>query len=324
MEGLTTYYNLIENEISNSKYPNHPLELYEPISYLMSLGGKRLRPSLVLMACDAVGGNIQKAIKAAVAIEVFHNFTLMHDDIMDNAPLRRGKPTVHEKWNNNTAILSGDVMLVEAYKLMLSVDPDQLKLILEIFNNTAVSVCEGQQLDMNYENQNEVSISQYIKMISLKTAVLLAASLQIGSIIGKADAEIQKHFYEFGKNMGIAFQLQDDLLDVYGDPGKFGKKVGGDILTNKKTFMLISAKQLAREHNLTELNFWLENKNFIENDKINAITQLYDNLNIKELAEKEIDKYFELAISNCKALSIKSENSEKLLTFAEGLMVREY
>ncbi len=323
MQSLSNYHQLIEKQIADSTYPNKPIELYEPIAYLMAIGGKRLRPSLVLMACEAVGGDIQKALKPALAIEVFHNFTLMHDDIMDNAPLRRGKLTVHEKWNKNTAILSGDVMLVEAYKLLLDVEPTHLKQTLEIFNNTAAAVCEGQQLDMNFETISHVSIPEYIEMIGLKTAVLLAASLQIGSLIGNADEQTQNHLYEFGKNMGIAFQLQDDLLDVYGDPDKFGKKVGGDILTNKKTFMLISAIELAKEDLLTELNYWLTIKEFDESEKINSIIEIYDQLGIRSLAELEIDRYFSIAIENCNALAISQLAKDHLLQFAERLMIRE-
>ncbi|MFD2146371.1 polyprenyl synthetase family protein [Mucilaginibacter antarcticus] len=248
---------LIDKAVTELKYPDYPAELYDPIFYILSMGGKRMRPALLLMACDLFGGNVEKAMPPALAIEVFHNFTLMHDDIMDKAPLRRGRTTVHEKWNQNAAILSGDVMLIEGYKLMMQVEDRFLRVILDIFNNTAVGVCEGQQLDMDFEVRDDVKIDEYIYMIRLKTAVVLGGALKIGSILGGADMKDADLVAEFGENLGLAFQLQDDMLDVYGSPEKFGKQVGGDIIANKKTYLLIKALELADATQKTELNKWI-------------------------------------------------------------------
>jgi len=246
MQQIVQLQNSINQYISNKTYGASPVELYEPINYIMSLGGKRLRPCLLLMACDMFGGDVEQALAPALAIEVFHNFTLMHDDIMDKAPLRRGKPTVHEKWNANTAILSGDVMMVESNKLIMQVKDNILRPVLDVFNDTAVGVCEGQQIDMNFETRQDVQIDEYINMIRLKTAVLVGGALKMGALVGGADDAEGTLLYNFGEQLGIAFQLQDDILDVYGDPKKFGKQVGGDIISNKKTYLLIKALELAK------------------------------------------------------------------------------
>ncbi|RYE17915.1 MAG: polyprenyl synthetase family protein [Sphingobacteriales bacterium] len=271
MKKLNELQDIIIDGISQLSYPARPAELYQPISYILSIGGKRLRPALVLMACDMFGGDVNAAVKPALAIEVFHNFTLMHDDIMDNAPLRRGKVTVHEKWNSNIAILSGDVMMVEANKLIMQVDDRILRTVMTIFNETAQGVCEGQQFDMNFEQDNQVSIDGYLGMIRLKTAVLLGGALKIGALIGGADAANAENLYQFGVNLGIAFQLQDDILDVYGDPEKFGKQVGGDIISNKKTFLLIKATELAKEQESTDLAQWVATKDFNTTEKVKAV-----------------------------------------------------
>ncbi|MDO8994563.1 MAG: polyprenyl synthetase family protein, partial [Daejeonella sp.] len=257
MHSIEQLQNIINKAIAETKYTAKPAELYKPISYLMQLGGKRMRPVLVLVSTELFRGNVSKALDAAIGIELFHNFTLMHDDIMDKAPLRRGNPTVHVKWNESAAILSGDVMFVEAYKLMIRVDDSILRKVLDIFSDTASGVCQGQQADMNFEKRDQVSLKEYIEMIRLKTAVLLAGSMQIGALIGGAEKEQADLLYEFGENLGLAFQLQDDILDVYGDPEKFGKQVGGDILADKKTFLLIKARELANEENASELDRWL-------------------------------------------------------------------
>src|ERR1700712_3291104 len=262
MKKLTDLQAIISNEVKQLNFPEYPAALYEPIKYILSLGGKRMRPALLLMACDLFGGDLKKAISPALAIEVFHNFTLMHDDIMDNAPLRRGKITVHERWNPNVGILSGDVMLIEGYKLMMQVDDHLLRPILNIFNETAVGVCEGQQIDMEFETRNDVAIDEYITMIRLKTAVVLGGALKIGAIIGGAGVNDAALIHTFGEQLGIAFQLQDDILDVYGNPEKFGKQVAGDILANKKTFLLIKALELANESQRVELNKWLSGTAF--------------------------------------------------------------
>ena len=304
---------------------NQPLELYVPISYILQLGGKKLRPLLVLMACDLVDGKKEDAIHAALAIEVFHNFTLMHDDIMDNAPIRRGKATVHEQWNNNIAILSGDAMLVKAYQELFKLDPTIQQKVLEIFSKTALEVCEGQQLDMNFETLQNVSIPMYINMIGLKTAVLLGASLQIGALVGGATMEDAKALYDFGKNIGIAFQLQDDILDVYGNEENFGKKKGGDIIANKKTYLILKTIEIADRYSKEELLTWLGHptKKEDETEKVTAVTKILDFYSIRELAKKEMDFYYQKGLKAIENLPCAQEKKQTLLNFASQLMVRE-
>ena len=304
---------------------NQPLELYVPISYILQLGGKKLRPLLVLMACDLVDGKKEDAIHAALAIEVFHNFTLMHDDIMDNAPIRRGKATVHEQWNNNIAILSGDAMLVKAYQELFKLDPTIQQKVLEIFSKTALEVCEGQQLDMNFETLQNVSIPMYINMIGLKTAVLLGASLQIGALVGGATMEDAKALYDFGKNIGIAFQLQDDILDVYGNEENFGKKKGGDIIANKKTYLILKTLEIADRYSKEELLTWLGHptKKEDETEKVTAVTKIFDFYSIRELAKKEMDFYYQKGLKAIENLPCAQEKKQTLLNFASQLMVRE-
>lgn len=321
MHQISELQALINQRIADTNYPETPKELYEPISYFMTLGGKRMRPTLMLMACNLYTDNVLPALDTAVAIEVFHNFTLMHDDIMDMAPLRRGKPTVHEKWNTNAAILSGDTMLVEAYKLFLSSDTSLLPDILSVFNKTAVEVCEGQSIDMYFEKNEQVTISQYINMIRLKTSVLIGAALKIGSLLGgagKTDADL---LYEFGVNLGLAFQLRDDVLDIYGDPKKFGKQVGGDIIANKKTYLLIKAKELARDDNAKSLNNWLKSDD--PENKVSAITAIYNKLGVRELADAEINQYSARALESLDKLSVPEERKSPLKHFAEGLLFRQ-
>ncbi|WP_295772540.1 polyprenyl synthetase family protein [uncultured Mucilaginibacter sp.] len=323
MNTLKNLQLLIEDAVGKLSYPVTPAELYEPITYILSIGGKRMRPALLLMACDMFGGDVKKAISPALAIEVFHNFTLVHDDIMDNAPLRRGQATVHEKWNPNTGILSGDVMLVEAYKLMMQVDDSILRQVLEIFSNTAIGVCEGQQFDMNFEQQTHVQIDDYINMIRLKTAVLLGGALNIGALIGGASAEDAKLLYTFGEQLGIAFQLQDDILDVYGDPEKFGKQVGGDIISNKKTFLLIKALELAGESEKLELDNWLNSNDFDTAAKVTAVTSVYNSLNIRQQAEEAMHHYAAIGFEALNNLSVSEDKKQYLRSFADGLMIRE-
>ena len=321
MQSIEQFQKLINKAISESKYPSTPPELYQPISYLMDLGGKRLRPACLLMACNLFEDDISKAIKPALGIEVFHNFTLMHDDIMDNAPLRRGKATVHQKWNRSVAILSGDVMLVEAYKLMMQVEPEILAKILEIFNDTAVGVCEGQQIDMNFESVQDVNIEQYINMIRLKTAVLLGGALKIGALIGGSSEADSQLLYQFGEDLGIAFQLHDDILDIYGDPEKFGKQIGGDILSDKKTFMLITARALATGDLKNQLENALNNN--IDSEKIIAVTSIYNLFGVKELAEIEMTNFAGKAIAALDRVSVPESKKENLKKFAEQLLIRE-
>ena len=323
MHSINQLQALINLAIADLKYPASPKELYEPISYLMDLGGKRMRPVSLLMACSLFDDDISRAIKPALAIEVFHNFTLMHDDIMDNAPLRRGKPTVQQKWNNSVAILSGDVMLVEAYKLIMEVDAGILPDVLRIFNETAVGVCEGQQIDMNFEGLDHVTETDYLNMIRLKTAVLLGAALKIGSLVGGASLADAELLYKFGVNMGIAFQLQDDILDVYGNPEKFGKQVGGDIIANKKTYLLIKAVELADHAAASDLNKWLASSND-PLQKVQVVTEIYDQLNVRQLAENEMEKYAKNALSNLDQVCVADEKKDTLRNFAESLLVREH
>ncbi len=323
MHSIIELQKIIDDAVIKTTYPAEPKELYEPISYLMSLGGKRLRPALVLMATDLFGGDINEALSPALAVELFHNFTLMHDDIMDKAPLRRGKPTVHVKWSESVAILSGDVMFVKAYKMMIQVKPNILSPVLEIFNETAVGVCEGQQIDMNFESRAEVSIPEYLEMIRLKTAVLVGGALKIGALIGNASEKDAQHLYEFGENLGIAFQLQDDILDVYGDPEKFGKQVGGDIISNKKTFLLIKALELAEGETAKSLKNWLSLTEFDAEEKVKSVSAIYDELGIKELSESIMLSYANKAILAFNRINTPEKNKSTLLDFANLLVMRE-
>lgn len=294
---------VLENELSRLKFNGEPQNLYDPIHYMLDLGGKRLRPCLYLMAYQLFDENIELGIPGALAIEVFHNFTLMHDDIMDNAPKRRGQDSVHEKWNRNSAILSGDVMLVEAYKLITQIESKQKNTLLNLFNSAAIKVCEGQQMDMNFEMQSKVSIPDYLKMIELKTGVLLAYSLKMGAIHAGADLEDANHLFEFGKNIGIAFQLQDDYLDCFGEHAKIGKQIGGDILSNKKTFLWIKALELSNKKQRQELINWESKKDFDPLEKIKEVKKIFLDLKVDELIQKEINKYSQMAnqeLMNCK------------------------
>ncbi len=321
---MTNLHQLITTAIAETTYPASPKELYEPIRYLMSLGGKRMRPLLALMGYQLFKEDVEKAIPVALAVETFHNFTLMHDDIMDNAPLRRGNATVHEKWNTNIAILSGDVMLVEAYKWLMQLDKAVLAEVLHVFNDTAVKVCEGQQWDMNFETQPAVTIAEYTTMIEEKTAVLLAASLKMGAMAAGATAADAQHLYEFGRNMGIAFQLQDDLLDVYGDPEKFGKQVGGDIIANKKTYLLIKAIEIADGKTAETLNYWLAAKQFDATEKVAAVTAIYTQIGIDKLVKQVMDTYCQTALAALAAVNVVHPiRKQQLADFALQLIDRE-
>jgi len=286
-------YQEVEEFIAAADFSGNPAELYDPITYSMNLGGKRLRPALLLMAADIFEAEKPAALNAALGIEVFHNFTLVHDDIMDEAPLRRGKDTVYKKWNRDIAILSGDVMFVKAIDFFLKLQPaQQLADVLRVFNKTAAEVCDGQQMDMNFETQEEVSIADYIQMIELKTAVLLAAALKIGAMIGGASDEDANHIYEFGRFIGIAFQLQDDYLDAYANPDTFGKIVGGDIIANKKTYLLLEAFNLANTSQLAELNDCISGK-FEGEEKVKRVKSIYNQLTIPELSKQKMKTYFD-------------------------------
>lgn len=303
--------------------PSAPPELYDPIKYVLSNKAKRVRPAMALMACNLFGGDVEKAVPAALGIELFHNFTLIHDDLMDNAPMRRGRPSVQQKWNNNVAILSGDGIFVKSMELISKTDSPVLKKILEVFTKTAMQVCEGQQLDMTYEATHQISLGQYLKMIELKTAVLIAASLEIGALTGGSGEEDARNLYEFGKNMGIAFQLQDDILDVYGEEHKFGKQKGGDIIANKKTYLLVKAMELASGYIGEELNNWVFAPEFAPQDKIAAVTGIYDRLNVKKLAETEMQKYALKARAFIKNSPANSNKKEALIAFTDRLLNRD-
>lgn len=304
-------------------FENEPKGLYEPVDYILSIGGKQLRPLMLLMTCKLFSEDLEKALPAAYAIEIFHNFTLVHDDIMDAAPLRRGKTTVHHKWNTNTGILSGDVMLIYAYEYLRKVDNTILSEVLRIFNQVAIGVCEGQQYDVDFETMETVTIPQYIKMIELKTSVLVAGAMQIGALIGGANETDAYHLGEFGRNIGIAFQLQDDILDTYGDPEKFGKKVGGDIAQNKKTFLVLKSLELADEATAKNLSQLLSIQPENETQKIEAVTAIFDSLNIRTYANQEKETYRDLAYQHLKAVQISESAKQLLYDFAQFLVQRE-
>lgn len=322
MYTLLEAQNLIEKHIQVLSFPDTPPELYEPVSYILSLGGKRIRPALVILACDLFEGTVASAMKPAVAIEVFHNFTLLHDDIMDRSELRRGHPTVHEKYGQNVAILSGDVMSILASHLMNQAPGVVLNLVHAVFTKTAMQVCEGQQMDMNFEKLLTVSEEEYLLMIELKTAVLIAASLKIGAILGGSSQKDADDLYEFGRNMGLAFQLQDDLLDTYGDQALTGKKPGCDIVDNKKTFLMIRALEKASPSQKKELTHWLSKQDFSKEEKISSVTAIYDSLKIRELTEKRIREFYEEALASLEKLNRPGERKNELRNFASYLMTR--
>ncbi|HNX88582.1 MAG TPA: polyprenyl synthetase family protein [Paludibacteraceae bacterium] len=314
---------LIGSEIEHIDWDKEPRGLYQPIEYVLSLGGKRIRPVVTLMSCNLYSDNVMQAMNSAIGLEIFHNFTLLHDDIMDRANIRRGKPTVHKKWDDNTAILSGDVMQIEAYKWMTRSPETKLKQVLDLFSKTAAEICEGQQYDMEFEKRDNVSVDEYIEMIRLKTAVLIAAGCQIGAWIGGADDEDAQNLYDFGNNIGLAFQLKDDLLDVYGNEANFGKKIGGDILCNKKTFLLIHALQIAEGSNAEELEYWLKNTNPEEScQKIKAVTELYNRLSVKDICEEAINYYYNKAVASFSNVRIPDVKKSELRKFSEKLMSR--
>ncbi len=320
MQTLDELRLLIEQELEGINYPETPSQLYQPIDYILGLGAKRMRPVLVLMAHQLFNSDISAAVKPALAIEVFHNFTLLHDDIMDDAPLRRGQQTVHEKWNNNVAILSGDTMLVQAYQLMTTADQAVVKEVLSVFSKAAIEVCEGQQWDMDFETQDAVSIADYLKMIEYKTSVLLAAALQIGAITAGASVTDANHLYEFGRNMGIAFQLKDDLLDAFGNPDTFGKQVGGDVLANKKTYLYLKALEVSSPEQHQELkNYFSENTANAE-EKVAAVKSIFSALEIPKHTTDLMKEYHSIAMKHLDAVSVK--NKEHLMHFSELLLAR--
>ena len=312
----------INKRLEDIVYGNEPNELYDPIRYIMSLGGKRLRPVLVLLAYKLFKEDHEQVLDQAIAVEVFHNFTLMHDDIMDQAPLRRGQITVHEKWNENTAILSGDVMMVKAYDMLLDTKAN-LSQILRDFNQCAAGVCEGQQFDMNFEDLPTVEESQYINMIKLKTAVLLGFSLKLGALLADTSAKEVDALYQFGVDIGIGFQLKDDLLDVYADQEKFGKQVGGDILSNKKTFLLLKALELANPKQLETLNNWISLEDFDPAEKVDVVRGIYNEIGIRELTLEKMNGYFQKGFEALEKIDVAKEKKEPLIEFTNYLINRE-
>lgn len=321
MKTLEEVIGLVQQEVKNISYSGEPQELYEPMNYVLQLGGKRLRPVTVLLAANLFLEELELAIPAAKAVEVFHNFTLVHDDIMDDAPLRRGQETVHEKWNDNVAILSGDSLLIKAYDHFLEGNYSNLNAILSVFNQTAVEVCEGQQLDMNFETRNDVTIAEYINMIRLKTSVLVGGAMKIGALVAKANEADAQFIYDFGVNVGLAFQLQDDYLDCFGDPEKFGKQVGGDIISNKKTFMMLKALEL---DNTGELKEWLNKSEFDNSEKVSAVKQIYKNLGVDQLAFELMDEYYSKGLESLKSVHVEDDKKIMLKGFAAQLMKRSH
>lgn len=313
----------INTEIAALPLNGNPKELYEPISYFLGIGGKRMRPVLTLLGCYLFDQNIDKAVKPAIAIELFHNFSLIHDDIMDNAPLRRCMQTVHEKWNRNVAILAGDITLIQAYEMLTYVDEGIRAEIYAMFNRTAREVCEGQQFDMNFETQPEVSIDDYIAMISLKTAVLLGFSMYLGARIGGADTTEAQKIYDAALNMGISFQIKDDLLDVFGDATKVGKRVAGDIVANKKTYLLLQALEKADEVDKARLQQLMTDNCISEIDKVGAVMDMYNKLNIKQIAQSAIESYFTKALQSLESIAADEYRKLFLKNYFTELLHRE-
>ena len=308
--------------LEKTSFQAEPVELYEPISYILSLGGKRLRPALVLMAADMYGYDLSKAVPQAIGIELFHNFTLMHDDIMDEAPLRRGKTTVHEKWNANIGILSGDALFVKAYQSIVKTEPHNLPALMELFNQTALEVCEGQQYDMNFETQENVSMGSYLQMIKFKTAVLLACALKTGALIADAPDNDQQHLYQFGIHIGLAFQLMDDILDVYGDQKDFGKQVAGDILCNKKTCLYIQAYAKAQSEQIKVLDYYFAHQDFNAEEKVTKVMEVYAELDVQSICKHLMEEHYSLSMSHLEKVALPKDRKSTLVEFAELLMVR--
>lgn len=320
---ITLYEKNIEAAINRVLANEEPRSLFDPVTYTLSLEGKRIRPLLTLLAADLFGANPEVAINPAVAIEIFHNFSLLHDDLMDRADMRRGHLTVHKKWNANTAILSGDAMMIEAYKYIARVPREHLQVVLELFSTTAMQICQGQQHDMDFEQRMDVTEEEYLHMIRLKTAVLIGCALKIGAIVVGAPSVDAVALYQYGINIGLAFQLKDDLLDVYGNPATFGKKIGGDILSNKKTFLLINALKHSNPTQRAKLERWLEASDFEPEEKIEAVKKIYDELNLRETSENLIEKYYLASLEYLSSIHVPDERKQTLLSLSENLMHRE-
>ncbi len=313
----------VNDYLDSLPYDRKPESIYEPIKYVLSIGGKRIRPVLMLLTYNLYKEDAESILMPACALETYHNYTLLHDDLMDGADVRRGKPTVHRKWDANTAILSGDSMLVMAYQRMMQVPDEKLRAVMELFTETALEIGEGQQYDMDFETRNDVKEEEYIEMIRLKTSVLLACAVKIGAILADASDEDAELLYKFGEQTGLAFQLQDDLLDVYGDPKVFGKNIGGDITSNKKTYMLINACRLANAEQRAELMRWIEAKEFDRDEKVAAVTRLYDEIGIRELCQEKINHYFSSALEMLDNVSVDESRKEILRAYVNEMMHRQ-
>ncbi len=324
MRSIQEYQQVILRELDKFLASVKGTELYSPVKYILSLGGKRMRPVLTLMGTDMFDGDLKDSYSSALGIEVFHNFTLLHDDIMDNAPLRRGNQTVHEKWDVNAAILSGDVMFVQAFTLVTSCKTEYLRAVIDLFNVTAIEVCEGQQLDMEFETREDVTLEEYLEMIKLKTSVLVGCALELGAVLANAPKEDSRRLYEFGLNLGMAFQIMDDLLDVFGDAEVFGKQVGGDIITNKKTYLLLKALEEANESQEVELRKWMTNSTDNTAEKVQAVTAIFEDLHVKEAANQLMEQYYERAITALNEINVADEKKAYFKGFADQLMKRNH
>ena len=321
MNTIDLLSHIINEKLNTLGYRRNPENLYLPIEYALSFGGKRLRPMLTLIACEMFGGNIEDAMNVALGIEMYHNHTLLHDDVMDKADVRRGQPTVHRKWGENSAILSGDAMLILAYRYVQRTKSN-LDKVLELFTETTLQICEGQQFDMEFESRDDVSVDEYMEMIRLKTAVLLACSLKTGALVAGASDKDADSIYEYGIQIGLAFQLQDDILDVYGDEQVFGKKIGGDIICDKKTFLLLTALKKSSSDEIEEFNKWIGNVDAVPCDKIKAVTALYDKLEVRKDAENLMAQYYKKAMDCLENINVPSEKKTILLSLTEKLIGR--
>jgi geranylgeranyl diphosphate synthase type II len=322
MQNISFYHTAFIDYLEAKIEVKEPASLYDPIHYILDLGGKRLRPLLTLMTADAFNGDYKEALNAALSVEIFHNFSLIHDDIMDDAPLRRGKATVHEKWDINTGILSGDAMLIMAYQLFEYYEANTFQELAKLFSKTALQVCEGQQYDMDFENRDDVSVADYLKMIEFKTAVLVGAAMKMGAIVAGASNKDQDHIYEFGRLLGIAFQLQDDYLDAFGDPKTFGKQVGGDIIENKKTFLFLKALEFSNDDDQLQLQHLFGINPSDATDKIETAKQIFQSSGSADATRKEIENYTKQAFSVLDELSIPEDKKEMLKQFGHDLMNR--
>jgi geranylgeranyl diphosphate synthase type II len=313
----------VNEALDNLVYDRQPASLYDPIKYVLSIGGKRVRPVLTMLAYNLYKDNPLSIMSQAIGLETYHNFTLLHDDLMDHADMRRGHETVHKKWDANRAILSGDTMLLQAFERVEDCDPAKLPAIFKVFIQTTLEIGEGQQLDVEFENRNDVTEDEYIEMIRLKTSVLLACACKIGAIMADAPAEDVENMYKFGEKLGLAFQLQDDLLDVYGDPAVFGKNIGGDITSNKKTYMLINAFNRANPTQLAELTKWVDAKEFNRNEKVAAVTNLYNEIGIRKLCEQKIEQYYQESLVYLEKVKVSDERKTEIKAYAAEMMKRQ-